>query len=261
MLSRIFQMLLVAGLATSPLRAETDPFVGQWKLVKLTDQMSVTKVGANTFAFDFGGGAETIVVDGTEQPGIAGTILSVTADGPSWKVVRKKGGRMLLTATWTLSKDGNSLNDDFADLSQGGSPSNAKYLYERKAAGAGFAGRWVGQITPLGSDILLQVRPFESDGLSFVIPSFGNWIINANFDGKAHRSAGADSVLTARRPNARDVEIVRTSKGKVTQTRQLELSPDLKTLKMTVNTLGSDQPLIYVFERPRRVYLPRGTEI
>jgi len=92
---------------------KTDLFVGRWKLLKLTDQMKVTKVGANKYAFDFGGVVETIVVDGTDQSASAGTTLSVAADGPNWKVIRKKGSRMLLTATWTLSKDGKSLKDDF----------------------------------------------------------------------------------------------------------------------------------------------------
>jgi hypothetical protein len=79
-LSSICQLLLLAGLATGPLGPETDPFVGQCKLVKLVDQMKVTRVRADTYAFDFGGGAETIVVDGTDQPGYAGTTLSVAAD-------------------------------------------------------------------------------------------------------------------------------------------------------------------------------------
>lgn len=247
MLSRIFQVLMLIGLATSPLRAETDPFVGQWKLIKGTDQMSVTKVGANKFAFDFGSGSETIVVDGTEQPGIAGTTLSVTADGPNWKVVRKKGGRMLLATTWTLFNNGNSLKDDFTDYSQPGPSAKAVYLYERRAAGSGFAGRWVGQITPLGADVMLQVRPYGSNGLSFTIPS--RWIIKAKFDGKDHPNAGAGSALSARRLNAHAVEIIRKSKGKITQTRQIELSTDLKILTMTVDTVGTKEPYTYVFER------------
>ena len=237
MLNRIFQSLLVFCLATSPLRAETDPFVGQWKLVKLSDQMTVTKVDANKYAFDFGGGPETIVVDGTDQPASGGTTLSVTADGPNWKVVRKKDTRMLLTATWTLSKDGNSLNDDFTAFSQDGSPSNVKYVYARRAAGSGFAGRWVSVIATLNSAILLEVRPYESNGLSFIIPSQGQ-TLNANFDGSS-----------ARRLNARSLEIVRKSNGKITQTRQIELSPDLKTLTMTVHVVGKDDPYVYVFER------------
>ena len=71
---------------------------------KLTDEMKVTKLSRDKYAFELGGGEpETIVIDGTFQPGIAGTTLSVAPEGPNWKVVRKKDGRTLLTATWTLS--------------------------------------------------------------------------------------------------------------------------------------------------------------
>ncbi len=248
MLSRIFQLLLVACLATSPLRAATDPFVGQWKLSKQADQMKVTKVGANTYAFDFGGGVETIAVDGTDQPGIGGSTLSVAAEGPNWKVVRKKSGRMLISATWALSKDGNVLTDDFTSFNQNGSRSNVTYVYARKAAGPGFAGMWVSTTLAASSPVMLQVRPYESNGLSFIIPSAGQ-TLNLIFDGKYHAAAPVGSAMLAGRLSARAVETTRTLKGKITQTRQIELSPDLKILTITVHTAGKDAPNIYVFER------------
>ena len=88
MSKRAFQLLLVACLVTDTLWAANDPFVGKWKLnpsrSKLTDQMKVEAVGANKYALDLGGGAiETIVADGTYQPGLDGTTLSVTVEGPS----------------------------------------------------------------------------------------------------------------------------------------------------------------------------------
>lgn len=248
MLSRIFQLLLVACLATSPLRAQTDPFVGQWKLSKLADQMKVTKVGTDTYAFDFGGGVETIAVDGTDQHGGAGTTLSVAAEGPNWKVIRKKGGHMLISATWTLSKDGNVLKDAFTSFNQDGSPSNVTYVYERRAPGLGFAGTWVSTTLAASSAIVLQVRPYESNGLSFIIPSAGQ-TLNVNFDGKYYAIAPAGSALLGRRLSARAVEIIRKSKGKIAQTRQIELSPNLKILTMTVHLAGKDAPNVYVFER------------
>lgn len=248
MLSRIFPLLAIAGLATSPLRAETGPFVGQWKLIKTTDQMKVTKIGAGRYAFDFGVGAETIAIDGTDQPGYAGTTLSVAADGPNWKVIRKKGGRVLIAATWSLSQDGNSLKDDFTAFAQDGSPSNIKYVYERKAPGSGFAGTWVSTTAAVNSIIILNVRPYASDGLSFVTPSQGQ-TLNVHFDGKDYPGVAAGSTISARRLNARTLKITRSSKGKVTQTRQLVLSSDLKTLTMTVRMVGIAQPYIYIFER------------
>src|ERR1700751_872398 len=103
MLKRSFQLLLVACLATGALSAADNPFVGDWKLdlslSKLSDVMKVESLGANKYGFDLGGGsAEKIAVDGTDQPGLSGTTLSVTVEGrDTWKVVRKKDGRTLVT--------------------------------------------------------------------------------------------------------------------------------------------------------------------
>jgi hypothetical protein len=112
MFKRSIQLLLFACFVTSALWAADDTFVGDWKLnpskIKLTDVMKVEKLGANKYAFDFegDGNAETIAIDGTDQPGTGGTTLSVTAQGSdSWKVVCKGEGRMFLTANWKLSKD------------------------------------------------------------------------------------------------------------------------------------------------------------
>jgi hypothetical protein len=247
MSSRIVAFLLVSCLAASPLRAETDPFLGQWTLSKLADQMKVTKVGTKTFAFDFGGGAETIAVDGTEQPAGAGTTLSVGSDGPNWRVVRKKDGRVLLTATWSLSDKDNVLKDVFTSFDKNGSPSTVTYRYERRAPGSGFAGTWVSTILAASSAILLQVRPYESNGLSFVIPS-QDQTTNVILDGKYH-ATGPDGSAMGRRLSARAVEILRKSNGKITQTRLIELSPNLKTLTMTVHLAGKDAPNVYEFER------------
>src|SRR5690348_8858572 len=103
----MMKMLVVCAMTASLWAAEA-PFVGDWKLdgtrSTLIDQMKVANVSGDKYAFDFGGGAETIVVDGTDQAGGAGTTLAVTAEGrDAWKVVRKKDGRMLLNAAWKLS--------------------------------------------------------------------------------------------------------------------------------------------------------------
>jgi hypothetical protein len=51
MLSRIFQLLLVACLVMSSVWAANDPFVGKWKVnpskSKLNDEMKVEVAGAN----------------------------------------------------------------------------------------------------------------------------------------------------------------------------------------------------------------------
>lgn len=242
MLSRIVKPLLVVGLLIGTSWAANDPFVGQWTLnpsrSKLTDEMKVTKLSRDKYAFELGGGEpETIVIDGTFQPGIAGTTLSVAPEGPNWKVVRKKDGRTLLTATWTLSKDGTSLTDDFTSFGQNGSPSNVKYLYKRTAGDtAGFAGTWVSTNEMVNSAITLQISPYESDGLS--LTSSAGTTTNLKFDGES-----------ARRLSTSAVEVIRRSEDKVTLTKQYELSPDLKTLTITTHIAGRAAPNIFVFER------------
>lgn len=241
MLSRILQSLLLAGLLTGTSWAANDPFVGQWKLdpsrSTLTDEMKVTKLGQDKYAFELGGGApETIVVDGTFQPGIGGTTLAVAAEGSSWKVTRKKDGRTLLTGTWTLSKDGSSLTDDFTSFGQDGSPSNVKYLYKRTTADrSGFVGTWVSTNETVNSAITLQISAYEDDGLSITGPG---GTTNLKFDGDS-----------ARRLNASLVEVIQRSEGKVTLTKQYKLSADLKILTITTHVVGRIARNMFVFER------------
>jgi hypothetical protein len=257
MSKRTFGLLLIAGLATSGLWAADDPFVGDWKLnpskSKLTDQMKVESVAGNKYAFDFGGGPETIAVDGTDQQAGYGTTLSVTIEAPdSWKVVRKKEGRVLLTANWQLSKDGNTLTDDYTGMGPNGSSSNVKYVYKRTAGTSGFAGTWESTSETVNSVFVIKVQPYEGDGLSF-INSSAEVTKNVKFDGKDYPNVGANVpagfVSSARRVNGRTLEITDKLNGKVTGTREIQLSSDGKTLTMTVHSAGRAEPNILVFER------------
>jgi hypothetical protein len=247
--------LVVPCLLTATLWAATDPFVGDWKLnaskSKLVDHMKVESLGGNKYAFDFGGGPERIAVDGTDQQAVQGTMLSVTVEGPeSWKVVRKKDGRMLLTAIWKLSQDGNTLTDNYTEFAPEGSPSTVKYLYQRTGAGPGFAGIWESAM-PVTSSFVLQVRPYEGDGLSFIRSPQD--MRNLKFDGKDYpvdgHGAAPGSTSSARRVDERTLEITDKVNGEVIRTERRELSPDLKTLTRTVRPVGQHDPAIFVFER------------
>lgn len=254
MFKRSIQLLLFVCLVMGALWAADNPFVGKWKLnpsrSKLTDVMKVASVGANKYAFNLGGGSsETIVADGTDQPGLAGTTLSVTVEGPStWKVVRRKNGRMLLTATWNLSKDGNTLSDDFTGIETNGSTSNVKYVYKRTAGESGFAGTWESTSEQVNFVYEIEIRTYEEDGLS-IIDHTAEVTQNSKFDGKDYPNMGANarpgSASSLRRVNEHALEMTDKTNGKIRDTRRLELSADLKTLTMTVQ----GAPNIYVFER------------
>jgi hypothetical protein len=197
MSKRTFRLLLLACVATGTLWAADDPFVGDWKLnpskSKLTDEMKVENLGGNKYSFDFGGGSpETIVVDGTDQPGNFGTTFAVTAVAPDeWRGARKKDGRVLLRGIWKLSKDGNTLHDDFTAIGASGSTTHLIYVYQHKGEGSGFAGTWVSTSEQVTTAYVIQVRPYEGDGLSFNSAAEGV-TKNVKFDGKDYANVGPD---------------------------------------------------------------------
>jgi hypothetical protein len=257
MSKRTSQILLCLCLLTPALWAANEPFVGKWKLnaskSRFPDEMKVTAVGANKYVFDFGAGPETIVADGTDQPGVQSTTLAVTVEAPdTWKVVRKKDGRMLLTATWKLSDNGARLSDFYRQSQPDGTTLSMDYVYKRTAPGSGFAATWDSVSEKMNSPYELEIKPYDEDGLTFITPAEGN-TQNVKLDGKDHPDAGTnaspDSASSGRRVDDHTLDITRKFKGEVRQTRHVELSPDLKTLTLTLHRAGQEKQTVLVFDR------------
>jgi hypothetical protein len=265
MLRRIFRWLLVAGLVTGAVWAANDPFVGKWKVnpskSKLNDEMKVEVAGANRYTLTFAPGAvDTIVADGSDQPALQGTTLSVTVKGPnSWVVVRKIKGRVLLTGYWTLSEDGKTLNDAYTEFAEDGSKSlSLAYVYERTAGtsgflATGFVGTWDSESEKVKPGIELQIEPYEGHGLSFNGPD-ADIVRKLKFDGTDYpdiadnRDTGR--VSSGRRVDERSLEITDKRQGNITATRQIELSADLKTLTISLRLVGQNRPKsVFVFDR------------
>ena len=174
MFRRIIATPPAVCLMTGVAWAAGNPFIGEWKLdsakSRLPDEMKVQSDGGNKYTFDFGGGPETIIADGSEQPGgYGGTLLSVKPQArDSWIVERRKQGRLLLRATWKLSEDGNTLTDYFRAF--GASPLSMDYVYRRVGGGSGFAADWQSIKETMNSPYFIRVRAFEGDGLSIITP-------------------------------------------------------------------------------------------
>jgi hypothetical protein len=261
MSKRTFQLLLVPCLVTGTLCAASDPFVGKWKInaskSKLIDYMKVKSLGANKYALNLGDGTfETIVADGTDQPepGLFRTTESITVEGPphTWKLVRKKNSHALVTGIWTLSQNGKTLSDHFTANRPDGSTFRFDYLYKRTTAGSGFAGTWVSTSEP-HSAFELQIRPYEGDGLSF-ITSGAREAQDLKFDGKDYPDLRPNvmpsSASSGRRVNEHTLDVTDKIEGKITDTREMTLSPDLKTMTVTVHASGLSNPnTIVVFDR------------
>src|SRR5215472_17170006 len=256
-LKRVCQLMVMAWLVGSAAWAADDPMVGDWKLnpkkSKLTDVMKVGSLGGKKYSFDFGGGdPEIAVADGTDQPGHFGITIAVSADAPDkWTVVRKKDGKVLVTGVWTLSKDGSTLNDHFTSVRPNGGTTSLDYVYKRTGGGSGFAGTWVSSSEQVNSVVVLKVRAWEGDGLSFITQG-GGGTKSVKLDGKDYANVGAvvdGMTACAQRVNEGKVEITDKISGKVRATQEIRVSDDGKTLTITVHIPGRSEPDVQVFER------------
>jgi len=255
---RSFQVMAAACLFAGALWAGSDSFVGKWKLnpsrTHLTDQMKIEAAGAHKYVFDFGGGnLETVVADGTDQPGISGTTLSVTIFGPAtWRIVRKKQGRVLLSAIWKLSPDGKTLTDTFRGNLPDGSMLSVDDVYKRLGPGSGFVGTWETENEKVISAYEVQIQLSAGDGLSFITPA-EHETQSMKFDGKDYPAVGPNvprgAASSGRRLSTHALEITDKINGSVVATKRIDLSSDLKTLTMTVHRPGHNKPNILVFDR------------
>jgi hypothetical protein len=252
-----FPLVMAVSLMTCAAFAANEPFLGDWKLnpskTQLADQMKVESAGGNRYTFDFGAGTETVAADGTDQPGYGGTTLAVTLEGPdALKVVRKKDGRVVLTADWQLSKDGGALSDDFTSFAPDGSASNTKYVYQRTTATSGFAGTWESSSVKVNFELTIKFQSYGGDGLALISPT-SDKPKNLSFDGKDYpnlsSNAASGTTYSARRVNEHSLEVTDKLKGKIMDTQAITLSADLKTLTLTIHRTGMRTPNVFVFDR------------
>jgi len=245
--------IAVAAVTASTFWTPSDPFVGNWRLdvsrSTIVDDMRVETLGPNRYRFNFEGApAETIVADGTDQPGVFGTTLSVKPENARrLTVIRKQDGRIIVSANWELSQDGNNLRDAFTSLQPDGSRVSIDYVYKRMSGSSGFAGSWESTTKPTGLKVELGIQPYRNSGLSFVSPVFDQ---SVSFDARDH--AIPDKVgmtLSGRRRGTRALEYVEKKGGKVEKARQFNLSLDGRTLTETLRTAGRRTPDVLVFER------------
>ena len=259
MLKRNLSILMAFCLAATVAGAAQSPFIGAWQLdsskSRMPDEMKVESKGGNRYAFDFGGGVETIVADGTDQQGLYGTLLSAKQEAPdTWIVARKKDGRLMLRATWKLAPDGSTLTDYYREFQADGSTVSVSmdYVYKRTGAGeSGFAADWQSFKETFNTPYVIEVRTFEGDGLS-ITNTLQRVTRNVKFDGKDYPNEGPNAAPGAtssvQRRDGRTLVLTDKSNGKVSNTQEIALSPDRKTLTITIGP-GGDKTTVMVFER------------
>lgn len=253
MLKRVAALMVFMGIAAGMAWAVENPFLGQWKMnsakSRTPDEMKIESLGGNKYSFNFGPGAETIVVDGSFQPGIPGTTLSVKEEAPgTWIVERKQNDKLLIQATWTLSKDGTMLTDNFREFVTKDSTLSVDYVYQRHGEGTGIVGDWKSIKETWNTPLILQVQAYQGDGLSFSIPAELD-TKNAKLDGKDYPDPIAGLTSSIHPVDERSLQMTNKYNGAILDTREIVVSPDGKTLKLTVHTPGKSEPDVMVFDR------------
>jgi hypothetical protein len=262
MVNRALRAFLALPLLALPLHAAPSDsvarFLGKWKLDPahsiLIDQMKVEAAGPNKYNLIFSGdNVETVVADGTDQPCLFETTCAIhVQDAHNWKMTRKKDGKIMISALWQLSADGNTLTDNYTGYRPDGTTMNLHYIYQRIAGTSGFAGTWESTSEEMNSTYELEIKPYEGDGLSFT-QGGGRVTQNLRFDGKDYAGSGADApagfASSGRVMSDRAVERVDKVNGKTFYTQQIELSADGKILTMTIHVPGREKPDVMVFNR------------
>jgi hypothetical protein len=255
---RGFSTLALAALSAAVLSAANDPFVGHWKLDTAKskfagEQLKIEDLGQNRYKITSGPDSDTITADGTDQPIHYGRTESIARESPNvWKVTMKKDGKVMNTATWTLGGGGKTLSVNGQSMKPDGTTGTFEVAVKRVGGGSGFAGTWESTEVKFSSPDEYVISAYEGDGLTFTIPAYKD-VLNLRFDGKDYPESGPNvpsgAASSGKRVDARTLEVTDKIQGKVMDTTTFKLSPDGKTLTLTIKETGQPKPLTAVYEK------------
>ena len=246
---RFYCSLAVASLLAGTLLASDDPFCGKWKLNMeksnlVGEQIKIQDLGGNKYQWTVGNVSDTITYDGTDQPVHYGRTISMAPEGTNaWKMVIKMDGRVISSMTHTISSDGKTQTIKGTETKPDGTNSDFDVVWKKTAGGAGWGGTWESTDVKFTSPDQWDIEPYEGDGLSFNAPAYQD-LLSMKFDGKDYEEKGPNvapgSMSSGKRVNTHTLEVTDKVKGQVTDHTKYEVSPDGRTLTLTIH--GSGQP-------------------
>jgi len=257
-MKHFYSSLVLACLLASTLWAADDPFLGKWKLnvdkSKFTgEQTKIEDLGGSKYKWTSGNVTNTYTADGTDQPNQFGNTVAITAvDANNWKMVIKKDGRVLSSMTHTLSADGKMQTIKGTGNKPDGTTDDFTVVMKKVSGGSGWGGTWEDTDVKFTSPDEWEIQAYEGDGLSFNTPAYKD-TLSMKFDGKDYEEKGPNvasgSMTSGKRVNPHTLEVTDKVKGEVMDHTKFEVSPDGKTLTLTVHGTGQANAQTVVYNR------------
>jgi hypothetical protein len=255
---RFYLSLGLTCLLAATLWAADDPFCGKWKLnmekSKLVgEQTNIKDLGGNKYEWTSGNVSDTFTYDGTDQPIQFGRTISMTPAGTnSWKMVIKKNGRVISSMTHTISSDGKTQTIKGTETKPDGTTSDFDVVWKKVDGGAGWSGTWESTEVKFTSVDEWDIEAYEGDGLSFNARAYQD-VLSMKFDGKDYEEKGPNvasgSMSSGKRVNAHTLEVTDKVKGEVMDHTKYEVSPDGKTLTLTIRETGQPKAQTIVYDK------------
>ncbi|HEV2115222.1 MAG TPA: hypothetical protein VGR48_04290 [Terriglobales bacterium] len=257
-MKRLYVSIALACWLAGSLWAADCPFCGKWKLnmekSKFTgEQIKIQDLGGNKYKWTVGNVSDTISNDAVDQPVKFGRTISMTPEGAnSWKMVIKKDGRVISSMIHAISADGKTRTIKGTDTKPDGTTSDFSAVWKKTAGGTGWAGTWETADLTFNSPDELDVESYEGDALTFDTPAYKDKL-SMKFDGKDYQEKGPNvapgSMSSGQRVSARTLDLTNKVKGQVLDHTRYEVSPDGKTLTLTIREVAQPKPLIIVYNR------------
>jgi hypothetical protein len=235
-------------------------FDGTWKTrtdsMRVTGKPDVIAIVDGTYTCSSCNPEVKIQADGVDHK-VAGqdTYDSKTVkvvDPKTVEVTNKLAGKVVGTATRTVSADGATLTVKFTDYS-GAKPATGTFTEKRVAAAApgahAISGSWQAGQMGEANDAMRTVS-YEMKGDHFIMHWNGQ-SYDAKFDGKEYPITGdlTQTVVTLKRIDDNTVEETDHRMGKVTDQIRLAASKDGKTVDVTDKDVLRGQTITYTLQK------------
>ncbi|WP_394841183.1 hypothetical protein LZC95_29445 [Pendulispora brunnea] len=236
-LGSLIVAVLLAACQPAASKAPKSPFVGVWKVdpaksQQRTEPLRYEDLGGGRMRFSAAGASSyEFAVDGQEhRSGEKRTVAWTLLAPGQWQATKRFDGKIVETARWTMSPDGQSLNV----VANGTLPNGMSYRHDahfvREGQGDGLTGSW--RNTDMNTNDMPDGYVLEEDASGVVrwaIPT-DNQTITGRFDGSDMPVMGATAppgtTLSVRRVSDRKLAYEMKTNGKIGQLGTVTISED-----------------------------------